>query len=111
MAYEANPGEVSAVRAVGRSEALRLAWRIAWTTRLAVVLVAVFAALSFGPAAGGLAEENAGKFDEPALTGALADAYRIAGINLMLFGTLMSALCAVGLGLFTAQYASWHWIS
>ena len=50
-----------------------MAWRIAWTTRLAVVLVAVFAALSFGPAAGGLAEENAAKFDEPALTHPLAD--------------------------------------
>jgi hypothetical protein len=72
MAYEATPGEVGAIRAAGRSEALRVAWRIAWTTRLAVVLVAVFAALSFGPAAGGLAEQNADKFDEPALTGALA---------------------------------------
>jgi hypothetical protein len=35
--------------------------------------VAVFAALSFGPASGGLARENADKFDEPALTHALAD--------------------------------------
>lgn len=50
-----------------------MAWRIAWTTRLAVVLVAVFAALSLDPAAGGLAQQNAGKFDEPALTHALAD--------------------------------------
>jgi len=45
-----------------------VAWRVAWTTRLAVLLVAVFAALSFGPAAGGLARENARKFDEPSLT-------------------------------------------
>ena len=37
-------------------------------TRAAVLLVAVFAALSFGPATGGLAAENAQKFDEPALT-------------------------------------------
>ncbi|MGZ5338724.1 MAG: mannosyltransferase family protein [Thermoleophilaceae bacterium] len=73
MAYEATPGETGAVRALRRSEALRVAWRIAWTTRLAVVLVAVFAALSFGPAAGGLAEENAAKFDAPVLTHPLAD--------------------------------------
>ena len=73
MAYEATPGEAGAIRAAHRSEALRAAWRIAWTTRLAVLLVAVFAALSFGPAAGGLAQENAEKFDEPALTHALAD--------------------------------------
>ena len=32
---------------------------------MAVLLVAVFAALSFGPAAGGLAAENAAKFDTP----------------------------------------------
>ncbi len=35
--------------------------------------MAIFAALSFGPANGGLARENADKFDEPALTQALAD--------------------------------------
>ena len=43
------------------------------SSRLAVLLVAIFAALSFGPASGGLARENADKFDEPALTHALAD--------------------------------------
>jgi Mannosyltransferase (PIG-V) len=58
---------------VRRSEALRAAWRVFWTTRLAVLLVAVFAAMSFGPASGGLAQQNAAKFDEPALTQALAD--------------------------------------
>jgi hypothetical protein len=73
MAYEAIPGESAAPRAARRSEALRVSWRIAWTTRLAVLLVAVFAALSFGPATGGLAKENAAKFDEPRLTHALAD--------------------------------------
>jgi Mannosyltransferase (PIG-V) len=73
MAYEAIPGEAAALRAARRSEALRVSWRIAWTTRLAVLLVAVFAALSFGPATGGLAEENAAKFDEPGLTHAIAD--------------------------------------
>jgi hypothetical protein len=40
---------------------------------MAVLLVAVFAALSFGPATGGLAAENAAKFDAPELTHALAD--------------------------------------
>ena len=40
---------------------------------MAVLLVAIFAALSFGPASGGLARENANRFDEPALTHAIAD--------------------------------------
>jgi Gpi18-like mannosyltransferase len=40
---------------------------------MAVLLVAVFAALSFGPATGGLAAENAVKFDTPRLTHAFAD--------------------------------------
>jgi hypothetical protein len=40
---------------------------------MAVLLVAVFAALSFGPATGGLAAENAARFDAPELTHALAD--------------------------------------
>jgi len=73
MAYEATPTAARAVTAVRRSEALRAAWSVFWTTRAAVLVVAVFAALSFGPAAGGLAERNAAKFDEPALTRALAD--------------------------------------
>jgi Mannosyltransferase (PIG-V) len=47
--------------------------RIGLSTRMAVLLVAIFAALSFGPASGGLARENADKFDEPALTHAFAD--------------------------------------
>jgi hypothetical protein len=68
MAYEATPARTGAVAAARGSEALRVAWRIAWTTRLAVLLVAVFAALSFGPATGGLARENELKFDDPALT-------------------------------------------
>jgi Mannosyltransferase (PIG-V) len=40
---------------------------------VAVLVVAVFAALSFGPATGGLARENAAKFDEPALTHSVAE--------------------------------------
>jgi Mannosyltransferase (PIG-V) len=38
-----------------------------------VLLIAVFAALSFGPATGGLAAENAVRFDTPRLTHAVAD--------------------------------------
>src|SRR5688500_13236889 len=59
MAYEATPAAA--------------AWRVFWPTRMAVLLVAVFAALSFGPATGGLAAENALKFDTPQLTHAFAD--------------------------------------
>ena len=73
MAYEATPAWAGAIAAARRSEALRVAWKVAWTTRLGVLLVAIFAALSFGPALGGLAAENERKFDEPALTHALAD--------------------------------------
>jgi hypothetical protein len=73
MAYEATPTRARAVAAARGSQALRSAWGVFWPTRLAVLLVAVFAALSFGPATGGLAAENAAKFDDPALTGALAD--------------------------------------
>ena len=56
-----------------RSEALRAAWRVFLPTRVAVLLVAIFAALSFGPATGGLAAENAARFDDPALTHAAAE--------------------------------------
>ena len=55
------------------SAALQAAWRVAWTTRLGVLLVAVFAALTLGPASGGLARENELKFDAPELTHALAE--------------------------------------
>jgi hypothetical protein len=73
MAYEATPAAARALSAVRGSAALRAAWRVFWPTRIAVLLVAVFAALSFGPATGGLAAENAAKFDTPHLTHALAD--------------------------------------
>jgi hypothetical protein len=55
------------------SSALRAAWRIFWPTRTAVLLIAVFAALSFGPAQGGLAAQNEVRFDTPELTHAVAD--------------------------------------
>src|SRR5215212_3774797 len=73
MAFEATRAQGQAIAAVRHSEALRAALRIGASSRLAVLLVAVFAALSFGPASGGLARENAEKFDDPALTHALAD--------------------------------------
>jgi mannosyltransferase PIG-V len=73
MAFEATPAQGRAIAAVRDSAAFRAAMRIGLSSRLAVLLVAIFAALSFGPASGGLARENADKFDEPALTHALAD--------------------------------------
>src|SRR3954464_3353469 len=72
MAIEATPARVSAIASVRDSEAFRAAVRIGLSSRVAVLLVAIFAALSFGPASGGLARENAGKFDAPALTHAIA---------------------------------------
>jgi mannosyltransferase PIG-V len=59
---------VSAIAAIRGSEALRTAWSVFLWTRGAVLLVAVFAALSFGPATGGLAARNAHTFDTPALS-------------------------------------------
>src|SRR5215204_745031 len=73
MASEATSTRAGAVAAVRDSEAFRAAWRVAVSTRAAVLLVAVFAALSFGPAAGGLARQNAETFDDPSLTHVLAD--------------------------------------
>src|SRR3954471_5652639 len=73
MAIEATPARTGAIASVRDSEAVRAAVRIGLSSRFAVLLVAIFAALSFGPASGGLARENAHKFDEPALTHALAD--------------------------------------
>jgi hypothetical protein len=73
MAYEATSTAARAVSAVRGSEAVRAAWSVFWSTRAAVLVVAVFAALSFGPAAGGLAARNAATFDEPVLTHAAAE--------------------------------------
>jgi Mannosyltransferase (PIG-V) len=73
MAFDATPTAARAVTAVRGSDALRAAWSVFWPTRAAVLVVAVFAALSFGPATGGLAERNAAVFDEPELTRALAE--------------------------------------
>jgi hypothetical protein len=73
MAFEATPAQARVVAAVRDSEAVRAAMRIGVSSRMAVLLVAVFAPLSFGPASGGLARENADKFDDPALTHAIAD--------------------------------------
>src|SRR5687767_289036 len=73
MAYEATPARARAIAQARESAAFRTALRVGLSTRAAVLLVAIFAALSFGPAGGGLARENADKFDDPALTHALAD--------------------------------------
>jgi Mannosyltransferase (PIG-V) len=73
MAYDATPTAARAVTAVRGSIAVRAAWSVFWTTRAAVLVVAVFAALSFGPAMGGRAERNAEVFDEPSLTRSLAE--------------------------------------
>ncbi len=73
MAYEATPTRARAIAAARDSEAFRAALRVVVSTRAAVLLVAVFAALSFGPATGGLAHKNAEKFDDPSLTHVLAD--------------------------------------
>jgi hypothetical protein len=73
MAYEATPARTRAIASIRESEAFRAALRVGLSTRAAVLLVAVFAALSFGPASGGLARDNADKFDEPALTHPIAD--------------------------------------
>ncbi|HZN90666.1 MAG TPA: mannosyltransferase family protein [Thermoleophilaceae bacterium] len=77
MTFQATPARARSfaarLAAIRRSEALRAALRVALPTRAAVLLVAVFAAVSFGPATGGLARENADKFDEPALTAPLAE--------------------------------------
>ena len=74
MAYEATPARAGAIAAARDSEAFRAALRVLVSTRVAVLLVAIFAALSFGPASGGLARENAAKFDDPTLTHALGRA-------------------------------------
>src|SRR3954447_17472948 len=73
MATQATPARVRAIASLRDSEAVRAAVRIGLSSRMAVLLVAIFAALSFGPASGGLARENALKFDAPVLTHAIAD--------------------------------------
>src|SRR5215210_977523 len=78
MAYQANQRAGAAARALLRplraSPALRGAWAPFWLSRTAIVWVAVFAAIALGPGQGGLAAENAAKFDEPALTQAFGGA-------------------------------------
>jgi hypothetical protein len=78
MGYEANPS--AAPRASTRlarlreSEALRAALRVFTLSRALVLVVAIFAALNFGPASGGLSGRNAATFDDPALTHSLGGA-------------------------------------
>lgn len=73
MAHQATSRRVAAgasIRAltdrVRASESLRAAWTALVWSRLAILAVAVFASLSVGE--GGLADVNAERFDDPALT-------------------------------------------
>src|SRR2546421_11819822 len=79
MGYEANPS--APPRAGSRrftrlreSDALRAALRVFTLSRALVLVVAIFAALNFGPASGGLSARNAATFDDPALTHSLGGA-------------------------------------
>jgi hypothetical protein len=67
MAYQASQTASAGASAPVR-DSVRAAWVVFWPTRAAIACVAVFAALSFGPAQGGLAATNAGRFDQPELT-------------------------------------------
>src|SRR5215210_6883599 len=67
-------GARALLRPARTSEALRAAWTPFWLSRAAVACVAVFAAIAMGPAQGGLAQRNADRFDEPALTHPLGGA-------------------------------------
>ncbi len=73
MGYEANPREAGragsrALERLRSSEALRAALGVFTWSRGLVLVVAIFAALNFGPATGGLSGRNAATFDDPALT-------------------------------------------
>src|SRR4051794_12732755 len=69
MGYEANPTEAGGVVVrVRQSEALRAAAGVFTVSRALVLVVAIFAALNFGPATGGLSARNAATFDDPVLT-------------------------------------------
>jgi mannosyltransferase PIG-V len=79
MGYEANSSVSAragsrALARVRRSEALRAALGVFAWSRMLVLVVAIFAALNFGPATGGLSERNANTFDDPALTHSLGGA-------------------------------------
>src|SRR5919197_6763608 len=74
MVFEATPAASEPVAAERGSTSFRAALRVLLCTRGAVLLVAIFAALSFGPASGGLAAANAQRFDDPTLTHPLGGA-------------------------------------
>ena len=61
-----------AARRATRSEALRIAWQAFLWSRLAILVVAVYAGLTVG--AGGIPGANAERFDSPALTHPLGGA-------------------------------------
>jgi hypothetical protein len=79
MGYEANSRARAGAGSrrlawLRESEALRAALRVFTWSRALVLLVAIFAALNFGPSAGGQSERNAAAFDDPALTHAAGGA-------------------------------------
>jgi hypothetical protein len=79
MGYEANPRETDraasrALASLRTSEALRAALGVFTWSRGLVLVVAIFAAVNFGPATGGLSGRNAATFDDPALTHSLGGA-------------------------------------
>src|SRR3954467_1150575 len=79
MGYEANfrlrAGAGSRlVERLRGSEALRAALRLFTWSRGLVLLVAIFAAINFGPAQGGQSARNAATFDDPALTHSIGGA-------------------------------------
>src|SRR3954447_23868372 len=79
MGYEANSrlragAGTRLVERLRESEALRAALRVFTWSRGLVLLVAIFAAINFGPAQGGQSARNAATFDDPALTHSLGGA-------------------------------------
>src|SRR3954468_14840860 len=79
MGYEANPSAPTRASThplvrLRESEALRAALRVFTWSRALVLVVAIFAAVNFGPAGGGLSARNAATFDDPALTHSLGGA-------------------------------------
>src|SRR3954462_12767766 len=79
MGYEANPSAPTRANTrplvrLRESEALRAALRVFTWSRALALVVAIFAAVNFGPAGGGLSARNAATFDDPALTHSLGGA-------------------------------------
>jgi hypothetical protein len=79
MGYEANSRTAAGAggRALSRlreSEALRAALRVFTLSRGVVLVAAIFAAINFGPATGGISARNSATFDDPAVTHSIGGA-------------------------------------